>query len=132
MSTQPAAGHPTALLQPQTEAARKASGVDYIVAFSPTGIRWTHPDTRLIGKHVVGNAYRPSHSAKPHTSTFTSALGPAVNTTVPVVDRNGSTAGFVSVGIRVQRTSEQVLHQLPLLVGSAAGGCCWSSAGRHG
>ncbi len=113
---------PTALLQPQTEAARKASGVDYIVAFSPTGIRWTHPDTRLIGKHVVGNAYRPSPSARPHTSTFTSALGPAVNTTVPVVERNGSTAGFVSVGIRVQRTSEQVLHQLPLLVGSAAGG----------
>ncbi|MGW2025687.1 SpoIIE family protein phosphatase [Streptomyces decoyicus] len=113
---------PTALLQPQAEAARKASGVDYVVAFSPTGIRWTHPDARLIGKHVVSNAYRRSHSERPYTSTFTSALGPAVNTTAPVVDRNGSTAGFVSVGIRVQRASEQVWHQLPLLLGAAAGG----------
>ncbi|WP_329127348.1 SpoIIE family protein phosphatase [Streptomyces caniferus] len=113
---------PTALLQPRAEAARKASGVDYIVAFSPTGIRWTHPDTRLIGKHVVGGAYQPSFRDKPHTSTFTSAVGPAVNTTVPVLDRNGSAAGFVSAGIRVQQAGERVVHQLPLVLGAAAAG----------
>ncbi|MFG2826258.1 SpoIIE family protein phosphatase [Streptomyces sp. NPDC048434] len=61
------------------------------------------------------------------------ALGPAVNTTVPVADRNGSAAGFVSVGIRVRRADEQVVHPLPLLLGAAggllvvAGGAAWVS-----
>ncbi|MGW7577487.1 SpoIIE family protein phosphatase [Streptomyces sp. NPDC054765] len=114
--------NPTAVLQPQAEAARKAAGVDYVIAFSPSGIRWTHPDTRLIGRHVVGGAYLPSLHGRPYTSTFPSSLGPAVNTTVPVLDRNGSTAGYVSVGIRVQRTGERAARQLPLVLGSAAGG----------
>ncbi len=113
---------PTALLQPRAEAAREASGVDYIVAFSPTGIRWTHPDTRLIGKHVVGNAYQPSHTARPYTSTFTSALGPAVNTTVPVLSLIHASSGRPS---RWSTSCRCCSAPLP-------GGCCWSSAGRHG
>ncbi|MFG2139693.1 SpoIIE family protein phosphatase [Streptomyces sp. NPDC048650] len=113
--------HPTALLQPQAEAARKGSGVDYIVAFDRRGIRWTHPDPRLIGKSVVGGSFAPGLAGRTYTSTFTSALGPAVNTTVPVKDAGGRVVGLVSVGITVQQTNQRVLHQLPLLLGSAAG-----------
>ncbi|MFK0260265.1 SpoIIE family protein phosphatase [Streptomyces angustmyceticus] len=114
---------PTALLQPGAEAARKAAGVDYLVAFSPTGIRWTHPDPRLIGKHVVGaGTSPPSLHGKPRTATFTSSVGPAVNTTVPVAGPDGSTAGYVAAGIRVQRAGERVVRQLPLVLGAAAGG----------
>ncbi|MFG2286780.1 SpoIIE family protein phosphatase [Streptomyces sp. NPDC048595] len=110
---------PSAVLQPQAEAARKGSGVDYIVVFRPDGIRWTHPDPRLIGKRVVGGSYRPALRGRAFTSTIPSALGPAVNTVVPVVDRNRSIAGLVSVGIRVQSTDERVVEQLPLLLGFA-------------
>ncbi|MFJ3951984.1 SpoIIE family protein phosphatase [Streptomyces libani] len=110
---------PSALLQPQAEAARKASGVDHIVGFRPDGIRWPHPDPRLIGKPVVVGGYQRALQGEP--STFTSALGPAVRTPVPVLERSGELVGPVSVGIRVQRANAQVVDQLPLLLGSAAG-----------
>ncbi|MFI9051038.1 SpoIIE family protein phosphatase [Streptomyces sp. NPDC053427] len=110
---------PSALLQPQAEAARKASGVDLIVAYSPQGIRWTHRDPRLIGKHLPGHVAEPSDTSR--TETFTTTLGPAVNTTVPVKDAGGKVVGLVTVSITVHHTDQQVRGQLPLLLGSAAG-----------
>ncbi|MFJ9418869.1 SpoIIE family protein phosphatase [Streptomyces sp. NPDC101227] len=111
--------HPSALLQPQAEAARKASGVDLIVAYDPQGVRWTHRDPRLIGKRVPGHVTVPS--GKSRTEMFTTALGPAVNTTVPVKDAGGKIVGLVTVSITVHHTNQRVMGQLPLLLGSAAG-----------
>ncbi|MGW1373726.1 SpoIIE family protein phosphatase [Streptomyces sp. NPDC002446] len=120
---------PTALLQPHAEAARKSAGVDYIVAFRPDGIRWTHPDPQLIGKHVVGGSFRQALSGKAYTTTLSSAVGPAVNTVVPVVDRDRSVVGLVSVGIRIQKTEQRVADQLPLLLGFAVGALLLVTAG---
>ncbi|MEU5213138.1 SpoIIE family protein phosphatase [Streptomyces sp. NPDC020742] len=111
--------HPSALLQPQVEAARKGSGVDYIVAFRPDGVRWTHPDPRLIGKQAVGGRYPPALHGEPYTDTRNSAVGPAVDTVAPVTDTNGKVVGLVSVGIRVQKANERMIGRLPLLLGSA-------------
>ncbi|MFH8568227.1 SpoIIE family protein phosphatase [Streptomyces sp. NPDC017993] len=120
---------PTARLQPRAEEARKEADLDYIVAFDPrTGLRWTHPDPSLIGKHVVGS-YRQGLAGKTTTSTFATSVGPAVNTSVPVKDRDGSVVGLVSVGITVQNTQERVGHQLPLLLGSAAGALALATGG---
>ncbi|MFG2860487.1 SpoIIE family protein phosphatase [Streptomyces sioyaensis] len=122
---------PTARLQPAAEAARKASGADLIVVLRPDGIRWTHPDPGLIGKPVTR---RPPLDGKAHTATFTTSVGPAVSTTVPVRAENGSIAGLVSVAIRVHQADEWTVRQLPLLLGSAAaalllvtGGAAWVS-----
>ncbi|MGY5135995.1 SpoIIE family protein phosphatase [Streptomyces nigrescens] len=49
------------------------------------------------------------------------ARNPAAHTTVPVLERSGELVGPVSAGIRVQRAKAQVVDQLPLLLGSAAG-----------
>ncbi|AWN30367.1 histidine kinase [Streptomyces sp. NEAU-S7GS2] len=49
------------------------------------------------------------------------ARNPAANTTAPVLERSGELVGPVSAGIRVQRANAQVVDQLPLLLGSAAG-----------
>src|SRR5262249_20255941 len=59
---------PSALLQPRAEAARRTSRVDYVVAFSPAGYRWTHPDPHLIGKRVTGT-YGEALAGHAHTST---------------------------------------------------------------
>ncbi|MGY4984673.1 SpoIIE family protein phosphatase [Streptomyces nigrescens] len=48
------------------------------------------------------------------------ARSPAAHTTAPVLERSGELVGPVS-GIRVQRAKAQVVDQLPLLLGSAAG-----------
>ncbi|MFF9208881.1 MULTISPECIES: SpoIIE family protein phosphatase [unclassified Streptomyces] len=120
---------PSALLQPRAEEARRLSGVNYIIAFSPSGIRWTHPDPRLIGKHVVGS-YADALAGHVHQATYdTPGVGRAVDTMVPVRDAGGRVVGVVSVGITVRSVDRKVMEQLPLLIVSAAAGLTLVTAG---
>ncbi|WP_442819832.1 SpoIIE family protein phosphatase [Streptomyces sp. NBC_00841] len=113
---------PSALLQPRAEEVRKQAKLNYIIAFSPAGIRWTHPDPNLIGKRVVGS-YAEALHGKVYQGTYnTPGIGRAVYTMVPVFDTDGKVVGLVSVGIAVKSVNEHVAEQLPLLFGSAAGG----------
>ncbi|MDX6315521.1 MAG: hypothetical protein QOF44_4985, partial [Streptomyces sp.] len=52
---------PTAVLQPRTEAARKRTGVDFIVVTNTKAIRYTHPKPNRIGKKFVGNIQPALH-----------------------------------------------------------------------
>ncbi|MFF1685222.1 MULTISPECIES: SpoIIE family protein phosphatase [unclassified Streptomyces] len=119
---------PGARLQPTAEAARKATGVDYVVAFNPAGIRWTHPDPSLIGKRVIGS-FEPALAGHTMTATFRTSVGLAVNATVPVIDTDGSVVGLVSVGITVENVNAGVSDRLPLLLGSAVGALLVVTAG---
>ncbi|MBK3631782.1 SpoIIE family protein phosphatase [Streptomyces asoensis] len=110
---------PTALLQPRAEAVRKKTGVDYVVALSPYGFRWTHPDPDQIGKHV-STSYGAALEGEPHQTTFDSSLGKAVDSTVAVFDEKGTAVGLVTVGVTVAKVTGVVQDQLPVLL--TAGG----------
>ncbi|MFD4690025.1 SpoIIE family protein phosphatase [Streptomyces sp. NPDC058463] len=110
---------PTAALQPHAEALRMKTGVDYVVALSPYGFRWTHPDPDQIGKHV-STSYGQALEGEPHQTTFDSSLGKAVDSTVAVFDTNGVAVGLVTVGVTVDKVTSVVEHQLPVIL--AAGG----------
>nr|WBO75836.1 SpoIIE family protein phosphatase [Streptomyces sp. SBE_14.2] len=110
---------PTAALQPHAEAVRKKTGVDYVVALSPYGFRWTHPDPDQIGKHVSAS-YNEALGGEPHQTTFDSSLGKAVDSTVAVFDEKGTAVGLVTVGVTVDKVTSVVQHQLPVIF--AAGG----------
>ncbi|MFD9433617.1 SpoIIE family protein phosphatase [Streptomyces sp. NPDC060002] len=110
---------PTAALQPRAEAVRKRTGVDYVVALSPYGFRWTHPDPDQIGKHV-STSYGQALEGEPHQTTFDSSLGKAVDSTVAVFDEKGTAVGLVTVGVTVDKVTSVVQHQLPVIF--AAGG----------
>ncbi|MCT7350998.1 SpoIIE family protein phosphatase [Streptomyces sp. 15-116A] len=110
---------PTAVLQPQAEAVRKKTGVDYVVALSPYGFRWTHPDPDQIGKHV-STSYGQALEGEPQQTTFDSSLGKAVDSTVAVFDEQGTAVGLVTVGVTVDKVTNVVQHQLPVIF--AAGG----------
>ncbi|MFB7715663.1 SpoIIE family protein phosphatase [Streptomyces sp. NPDC056105] len=112
--------HPSAVLQPWAERVRRKTGVDAVVVFSPKGIRYTHPDPKLIGKHVVG-PYKPSLTRGAFTRTAKVSTGVTVVSIVPVARNDGSVAGFVSVGITVKRLHNTEAAQLPVLLGGAAG-----------
>ncbi|WP_408646358.1 SpoIIE family protein phosphatase [Streptomyces jeddahensis] len=121
--------NPSALLQPRAEEARKEAGVDYVVAFDPQGFRWTHPDPKLIGKHIF--ALREGEAIdRPFTQTFEGSLGLSVDSTVPVYDTGGKTiVGFVAVGITVDTVNDVVRDQLPKLLGFAAGALAVAAGG---
>ncbi|USQ85521.1 SpoIIE family protein phosphatase [Streptomyces phaeoluteigriseus] len=105
---------PTAALQPHAEAVRRKTGVDYVVALSPYGFRWTHPDPDQIGKHV-STSYSQALEGEPHQNTFDSSLGKAVDSTVAVFDERGTAVGLVTVGVTVDKVTSVVQHQLPVI-----------------
>ncbi|MER6308940.1 SpoIIE family protein phosphatase [Streptomyces sp. NPDC001657] len=111
---------PTAVLQPRAEAARKLSGVDFIVVMNTDGIRYTHPLTNRIGKKFVGTL-RPALAGGIVTERITGTIGPLVQAVVPVFGRDGKVVGLVSAGITIRKVSGVVDQQFPLLFGAAAG-----------
>ncbi|MGW1535103.1 SpoIIE family protein phosphatase [Streptomyces aureus] len=113
------APHPTALLQPSAEAARKASNVDFIVVMNTDAIRYTHPKPDRIGKKFIGTT-APVLAGHPVVEQVVGTLGPLVQATVPVRAADGKVVGMVSAGITTENVGGAANHQLPLLLGAAA------------
>ncbi|MFE3828953.1 SpoIIE family protein phosphatase [Streptomyces sp. NPDC059092] len=119
---------PTAILQPRAEAARKLSGVDFVVVTNTRGIRYTHPNPARIGQHFVGEL-KPAQEGHAFTARNTGTLGPAVYAVVPVFGPDRKVVGLVSAGITIAKVSTAVEQQLPVLLGAAAGGLLLTTAG---
>ncbi|WP_280689302.1 MULTISPECIES: SpoIIE family protein phosphatase [unclassified Kitasatospora] len=119
---------PTAILQPKAEAARVASGVDFIVVLNTDGIRYTHPNPARIGQKFVGT-YQPALQGQVVIQRLNGTIGPIVQAVVPVYDPTGKVVGLVSAGITVSKVSGVVDHQLPLVLGTAAGALVLATAG---
>ncbi|MFF3458810.1 SpoIIE family protein phosphatase [Streptomyces sp. NPDC002730] len=111
--------HPTAILQPLAEQARRQSDVDFIVVLSTDGIRYTHPLPDRIGKKFVGNL-QPALDGGIVTEKIVGTIGPLVQAVVPVTDTHGKIVGLVSAGITIAHVSGVVQNQFPLLFGAAA------------
>ncbi|MEU0137219.1 SpoIIE family protein phosphatase [Streptomyces sp. NPDC006296] len=111
---------PTAVLQPKAEAARKRSGVDFVVVLGRDGIRYTHPLPDRIGKKFVGEV-GPALGGRVVTEKINGTIGPLVQAVVPVFGANGRVVGLVSAGITISKVSGVAEDQFPLLFGSAAG-----------
>ena len=119
---------PSAVLQPRAEAARKATDVDFIVVMTKDGIRYTHPNPDRIGKHFVGTI-APAAAGGTVRETYTGTLGPSVRAVVPVTDDNGKVIALVAAGVTLDSVGGVVEHQLPTLLGSAAGALALATAG---
>ncbi|WP_244304197.1 SpoIIE family protein phosphatase [Streptomyces lydicus] len=120
--------HPSAVLQPLTEDARKRGGVDFIVVMNRQGIRYTHPKPQEIGKHFVGTI-KPSLNGHVTIESVYGPLGHEVQAVVPVTDAHGAVVGLVSSGLKVKRVSSAVDRQLPLVLGAGAAALALATAG---
>ncbi|MEU9621299.1 SpoIIE family protein phosphatase [Streptomyces sp. NPDC048155] len=109
---------PTAILQPRAEQVRKEARVEYVVVASPQGIRYTHPDPALIGKHLIG-PYKEALAGRGFTRTFNGSVGPSINSVVPVPRPDGSVAGVVSVGLTDKTVNSVADRSVPLSAGAA-------------
>lgn len=120
---------PSATLQPYAEKVRDDTGVAFVTIMDPDGIRWTHPDRTLIGKHFLGHIGR-AQRGETFTETYTGTLGPSVRVVTPV--RDGTRiVGLVSVGITVEAISHQVRGQLTVLLGVALAALVVSGLGTY-
>ncbi|MEU9252249.1 SpoIIE family protein phosphatase [Streptomyces sp. NPDC048270] len=122
------APNPTAVLQPLADAARKASGVDFIAVMSTDGVRYTDSRPELIGRRATGDLSR-AVAGQSFTETFTGEPSDAVRAVVPVRDARGDVVGLVGTGIEVANVSDVVEGQVPLLIGAAAGALLLGTGG---
>ncbi|MFF4794256.1 SpoIIE family protein phosphatase [Streptomyces sp. NPDC001276] len=120
--------NPTAILQPRAEETRKRTGVAFVVVYRPDGIRLTHPDPALIGKHVIG-PYKQAAEGRPFTEVIRTSRGPAVDSIVPVFRPDGSVAGVVDVAITLGTVNTTVQRQLPVLLGGVGGALVLATCG---
>ncbi|WP_330336290.1 SpoIIE family protein phosphatase [Streptomyces sp. NBC_00557] len=119
---------PTAVLQPRAEAARKATGVDFIVVMNTKGIRYTHPKPDRIGKKFVGTI-GPAVAGGTVVEHVTGTIGPLVQVVVPVKDASGKVVGLVSAGITTEHVGGAAEQILPLLLTAAAVALALATAG---
>ncbi|MFF8574479.1 SpoIIE family protein phosphatase [Streptomyces sp. CA-100214] len=119
---------PTAVLQPRAEAARKATGVDFVVVTNTDGIRYTHPKPDRIGREFVGNI-APALAGETVTEEVDGTLGPLVQAIVPVEEPDGTVVGLVSAGITTENVGGAAERQLPLVLIVAAVGLVVATAG---
>ncbi|MGW5201137.1 SpoIIE family protein phosphatase [Streptomyces spiralis] len=113
------APHPSAVLQPLTEAGRRSAGVDFIVVMNTHGIRYTHPLPDRIGKRFVGTI-GPSLAGKVYTESVHGPLGEEMQATVPVDNADGHVVALVSAGLKVKNVTSQVDRQIPLILTAGA------------
>ncbi|WP_051709071.1 SpoIIE family protein phosphatase/ATP-binding protein [Streptomyces sp. NRRL S-350] len=119
---------PTAILQPITEATREEAGVDFIVVMNDQGIRYTHPMPDRIGQRFVGTI-GPALAGQVYTESVHGPLGHEVQAVVPVTAPDGSVAGLVSAGLKVQKVTAADNRQLPLILGTGAAGVAVATVG---
>ncbi|MFD7838236.1 SpoIIE family protein phosphatase [Streptomyces sp. NPDC059761] len=120
--------HPSAVLQPSAQAARKIAGVDGINVYTLDGVTVAHSDPRQIGKRVVG-PFAGAAAGKSFTETFEGSLGRSVVSVVPVKDAGGRVIAVVSSPVTVQNVQSMVNRQLPVVLGTAAAVLALSAGG---
>ncbi|MGW2180844.1 SpoIIE family protein phosphatase [Streptomyces sp. NPDC001732] len=111
--------HPTAILQPRTERVRERTHVEYVIVANTHGIRYTHHDPTLIGKHLIG-PYQAALAGRSYTRTFIGPNGPTVSSVVPVERPDGSVAGLVAVGITIETVNSAADRSIPPSMAVAA------------
>ena len=101
-------------IQALAQQVSQETGATYIVVLDRTGIRYSHPDVRLIGKRVSEPVV--ALDGHDHLDTDHGNLGLSANARVPLRGPNGAIAGEVSAGILEKRVSDQLLGELPTLL----------------
>ncbi|MFF1450778.1 ATP-binding protein [Streptomyces sp. NPDC058274] len=120
---------PTKTLQPYALQVQRHTGVDFVTIMNPQGIRWTHPNEKLIGEHFLGHTARALRGES-FTETYTGTLGPSVRAVTPI-DDGGQVVGLVSAGIKVEAISARVQDQVTALIGVAAGALALGGLGTY-
>jgi two-component system, CitB family, sensor kinase len=89
------------------------TNASYIVVLDRHGIRYSHPDRRLIGQRVSEPVV--ALDGRNHLGTDHGNLGISANAKTPLRSPAGAIIGEVSAGILEGRISDQMLDELPSL-----------------
>ena len=106
-------------IQPIAERLRKLTGASFIVVANRQGIRYSHPNPKLIGTslmHDPGENPAPVLAGKTYVGVQDGSLGRSMRAKVPLRDDFGDVIGFVSVGVTERTLSAKLLTNLPVIL----------------
>ncbi|AFK85510.1 MULTISPECIES: ATP-binding protein [Thermoanaerobacterium] len=90
--------------------------VDYIIVADSNGIRYSHPNPKMLGKKFVGGDQYGVEKGETYISEATGTLGKALRAFVPIYDdENKKEIGFVAVGT-LTRNIEKAKHTAILYI----------------
>ncbi|MGW3656070.1 ATP-binding protein [Streptomyces sp. NPDC005151] len=117
LTTAPAPGGP---VQSAAERIRWSTGAEYVVVMDRHGVRWSHTDTRRIGK-VVSTDPSEALAGGEIMEIDSGTLGRSARGKVPLRDNADHIVGAVSVGIAYDSVRARLLAAIPGLLAYAGG-----------
>lgn len=89
----------------------------FFVLVNQDGVRYTHPNSSLIGFHVTGNDINRALSGEAYYSFANGISGPTLRTWVPVIDPDtNQQLGILAIGYSQKNISSYVQRNMDLLV----------------
>jgi two-component system CitB family sensor kinase len=111
---------PAKIINPIAERIRRMTGASFVVVANRQGIRYSHPNPKMIGKTLLydpGENPAPVLAGKEIVATEHGSLGPSVRAKVPLYSLNGQKViGLVSVGVLQRTLAEKLRSDLPVIL----------------
>jgi two-component system CitB family sensor kinase len=114
------AGRPGGAVQSLATAVQRETGALFVVITNARGIRFSHPNPKLIGTLITyddpePDTTEPFRTGRPWTGIQQGTLGVVAGGKAPLHDSRGRLSGEVSVGFAVSDVSQKMAAALPLL-----------------
>ncbi|UNK62105.1 sensor histidine kinase [Buttiauxella ferragutiae] len=96
------------IIQPLAMAVMKRNHLLFAVVTDMQGIRHSHPNSQLIGRHYIGKDINPTLNGKENVAINNGALGPALRVYTPVYNDKQQQIGVVAIGVPLSKVDEQL------------------------
>ncbi|MBM7654273.1 ATP-binding protein [Neobacillus cucumis] len=110
--------NPSSIIQPIAEDIQEKSGAQFVVVSNMNLIRYSHPDTSLIGKHMVGDDDKQVLLGHGSITRATGTLGLSIRGKYPVFDEQNHQIGVVSVGFLMQNIWKKITSLILKIIGT--------------
>lgn len=111
---------PAKIIDPIAERIRRMTRASFVVVANRRGIRYSHPNPKMIGKtllHDPGEDPASVLAGKEVVATEHGSLGQSVRAKVPIYSLNGQKIiGLVSVGVLQRTLAEKLRSDLPVIL----------------
>jgi two-component system, CitB family, sensor kinase len=109
--------NPSLQIQPIAENIRKKVGAQFIVVSNMNLIRYSHPDPKMIGKHMVGNDDNLVLHGQGSITQATGTLGLSIRGKYPIYNLQHQQIGVVSVGFLLQDIWKKITSLILEIIG---------------
>ncbi|MCL6444223.1 MAG: sensor histidine kinase [Alicyclobacillus sp.] len=122
---------PSRIIQPLAEKIRRETGAQFVVVGNMRLIRYSHPNPKEIGKHMVGGDDALVLSGHPSITEAVGTLGLSIRGKAPIFNGQHRQIGVVSVGFLVDDIWRQTTKLLVKVLGLSGGAFLLSLVGAH-